>query len=212
MSTSTNRDRQARGGSERGSASRGWRLQEIVFVAMTCVVLGVVYLVAVYLSAFINTAGTPFGLGFLGNELLFGVWFMASTFAAYVIQKPGVALVSEVLAALIEVLLGNMYGPMVIVTGIVQGVGSEIAFAAFRYRRYDWASMTLAAALCCVISFAWSFVRSGYAELGMGLLAPFFLIRLASSVVFCDVICKVVADRLAGTGLLKGYALGRSHE
>ena len=123
----------------------GWKLQEIVFVAMSCIVLGVVYLAAVYLSAFINTAGTPVGLGFLGNELLFGVWFMASTFAAYIIQKPGVALVSEILAALIEVLLGNMYGPMVIVTGLVQGIGSEIAFAAFRYRRFDWTTMTLAA-------------------------------------------------------------------
>lgn len=190
----------------------GWKLQEIVFVAMSCIVLGVVYLAAVYLSAFINTAGTPVGLGFLGNELLFGVWFMASTFAAYIIQKPGVALVSEILAALIEVLLGNMYGPMVIVTGLVQGIGSEIAFAAFRYRRFDWTTMTLSAFLCCVISFVWSFVRSGYGELAFGLLVLFFVIRLVSSVVFCDVICKVVADRLAGTGLLKGYALGRSHE
>ena len=72
--------------------------------------------------------------------------------------------------------------------------------------------MTLAAFLCCVISFVWSFVRSGYGELAFGLLVLFFVIRLVSSVVFCDVICKVVADRLAGTGLLKGYALGRSHE
>lgn len=135
------------------SKKMGWELKEIILVAMCCIVFGVVYLVAVYLSSFINTACTPMGLGFLGNELLFGVWFMASTFAAYILQKPGVALVSEIIAALIEVLLGNMYGPMVIVTGFVQGIGSELAFAAFRYRRFDWSSMLLAAACSCIISF-----------------------------------------------------------
>ena len=195
-----------------GKKDYGWKLKEIILVAMTCVVFGVVYLAAVYLSAFINTACTPMGLGFLGNELLFGVWFMASTFAAYILQKPGVALVSEILAALIEVLLGNMYGPMVIVTGFVQGIGSELAFAAFRYRRFDWPSMILASALCCVISFGWSFVRSGYAELDVAILVLFFIIRLVSSVVFAGVFCKVVADKLAKTGLLKSYALGRVHE
>lgn len=190
----------------------GWELKEIILVAMCCIVFGVVYLVAVYLSSFINTACTPMGLGFLGNELLFGVWFMASTFAAYILQKPGVALVSEIIAALIEVLLGNMYGPMVIVTGFVQGIGSELAFAAFRYRRFDWTSMMLAATFSCIISFVWSFVRSGYGELALPLLVVFFIIRLLSSALFAGVICKVVADKLARTGLLKSYALGRAHE
>lgn len=187
-----------------------WKLKEIVLVAMICIVFGVVYLAAVYLSSFINAAGTPWGLGFLGNELVFGIWFMAATLSAYILQKPGVALVSEMLAALIEVLLGNMYGPMVIVTGFVQGIGAEAAFAAFRYRRFNWASMLLAAVLSCVVSFGWSFVRSGYGELAVPLVAMFFLVRLASSVAFSAVLVKVVGDRLARTGLLKSYALGRS--
>ena len=184
-----------------GSASAqkkemGWKLKEIILIAMICVVFGVVYLAAVYLSAFINAAGTPVGLGFLGNELVFGVWFMAATLAAYILQKPGVALVAEILAALIEVLLGNMYGPMVIVTGFVQGIGAELAFAAGRYRKFNWATMLLAAFLSCVISFVWSFVRSGYGELDIALLVLFFIIRLVSSVVFSAVICKVLGDKI----------------
>lgn len=55
-------------------------------------------------------------------------------------------------------------------------------------------------------------MRSGYGELAVPLLALFFIIRLASSVLFAGVICKVVADKLARTGLLKSYALGRAHE
>ena len=120
----------------------------------------------------------------LANEIVFGVWFMAAILAAYILQKPGVCIVAEVLAALIEVLLGNMYGPMVIVAGIVQGAGGEIVFALGRYRKFNTKMLYLAAAGCCVTSFLWSFVRSGYGQLAVPLLIIMFLIRLVSTLIF----------------------------
>lgn len=188
-----------------------WKLHEVIFVAMLCIVFGVVYLAGVYLASFLSTVLTPFGLAPLANEIAFGVWFMASTLAAYILQKPGVAIVSEVLAALIEVLMGNMYGPMVIVAGIIQGAGGEIVFAGWKYKRFDALTMNLAAAGCCITSFLWSFVRSGYGLLSVKLLIVMFLIRLVSSVLFAGVLCKLMGDGLAKTGLLKSYALGRAH-
>ncbi|WP_343248858.1 ECF transporter S component [Diplocloster hominis] len=188
-----------------------WKLHEVIFVAMLCIVFGVVYLAGVYLASFLSTALTPFGLAPLANEIVFGVWFMASTLAAYILQKPGVAIVSEVLAALIEVLMGNMYGPMVIVAGIIQGAGGELVFAGWRYKKFDALTMNLAAAGCCITSFLWSFVRSGYGLLSVKLLIVMFLIRLVSSVLFAGILCKLMGDGLAKTGLLKSYALGRAH-
>ncbi|MBU9743453.1 ECF transporter S component [Lachnospiraceae bacterium ASD3451] len=188
-----------------------WKLHEVIFVAMLCIVFGVVYLAGVYLASFLNTVLTPFGLAPLANEIVFGIWFMASTLAAYILQKPGVAIVSEVLAALIEVLMGNMYGPMVIVAGIIQGAGGEIVFAGWKYKRFDALTMNLAAAGCCITSFLWSFVRSGYGLLSVKLLIVMFLIRLVSSVLFAGVLCKLMGDGLAKTGLLKSYALGRAN-
>ena len=188
-----------------------WKLHEVIFVAMLCIVFGVVYLAGVYLASFLSTVLTPFGLAPLATEIVFGVWFMASTLAAYILQKPGVAIVSEVLAALIEVLMGNMYGPMVIVAGIIQGAGGEIVFAGWKYKRFDALTMNLAAAGCCITSFLWSFVRSGYGLLSVKLLIVMFLIRLVSSVLFAGVLCKLMGDGLAKTGLLKSYALGRAN-
>ncbi|MEG0779378.1 MAG: ECF transporter S component [Oscillospiraceae bacterium] len=188
-----------------------WKLKEVILVAMLCVVFGVVYLAGVYLAAFLSTVLTPFGLAPLANEIVFGIWFMAATLAAYLLQKPGVAVVAEVLAALIEVLMGNMYGPMVIVAGIIQGAGAEIVFAAFRYQRYDRTTMYLASVGCCITSFLWSFVRSGYGLLAPSLLVGMFCLRLVSSLLFSGILCKLMGDGLAKTGLLKGYALGRAH-
>ena len=188
----------------------GWKLQEIILVAMLCIVFGVVYLAGVYLASFLSTLLTPVGLAPLANELVFGVWFMASTLAAYILQKPGAAIVAEVLAALIEVLLGNMYGPMVIVAGIIQGAGAEIVFALWRYKRFDRTTMYLATVGCTITSFLWSFVRSNYLAIAPGLLVVYFLVRLVSAFLFAGVLCKVMGDSLAKTGLLKSYALGRA--
>ena len=71
---------------------------------------------------------------------------MAATVAAFIMQKPGVAFVTEVLAAFLELLMGNF--PLVITTGLVQGVGLELGFAVFRYRRYDMASMCIRDVWC----------------------------------------------------------------
>ena len=192
------------------AAKGGWKLQEVIFVAMLCVVFGVVYLAATYLSTGLVAVFTPMGIGPMGYEVVFGVWFMVSTLAPYIIQRPGVAIVSEIIAAVIEVLLGNMFGPMVIVTGIVQGVGAEAAFAIGRYKSYTMREMLLASVLCCVVSFLWSFIRSGYLAFSVPVLVLFFVVRLVSSVVFAGLLSKAIGDGLAKTGLIKGYALGRS--
>lgn len=192
------------------AAKGGWKLQEVIFVAMLCVVFGVVYLAATYLSTGLVAVFTPMGIGPMGYEVVFGVWFMVSTLAPCIIQRPGVAIVSEIIAAVIEVLLGNMFGPMVIVTGIVQGVGAEAAFAIGRYKSYTMRDMLLASVLCCVVSFLWSFIRSGYLAFSVPVLVLFFVVRLVSSVMFAGLLSKAIGDGLAKTGLIKGYALGRS--
>ena len=187
-----------------------WKLKDVILVGLLSVVFGIVYLAAVYFASFLGVVLTPLGLAPLANEFVFGVWFMAATLAAYILQKPGVAIVAEVLAALLEVLMGNMYGPIVIVSGIIQGLGAELVFAAVRYRKFNLQTMCIAAAGCCVTSFIWGFFRSGFLALSPWLLLAMFGIRLVSSVLFSGILCKAIGDGLAKTGLLKSYALGQT--
>ncbi|MDD4780697.1 MAG: ECF transporter S component [Tissierellia bacterium] len=186
-----------------------WKLQDVIMVSLLCVVFGVVYLAAVYLATFLSTVFTPFGLAPLANELVFGIWLMAATIAAYIIQKPTVAIIAEILAAVIEVMLGNWFGPMVIVAGFIQGLGAELVFAMYKYERFDMTTMLLAATGSCITSFAWSFVRSGYGNYSLGLLILFFIVRIISTLIFAGVLSKAMGDGLAKTKLLKGYAIGR---
>lgn len=187
-----------------------WQLKDIIMVAILSLFFAVIYLGTVYLASAVGAALAPFGLSPFANEIVFGVWFMASTLAAYIIQRPGVAIVAEMLAALLEVLMGNFYGPIVFVSGFLQGFGAEAGFAVFRYKRFDTVSMCTAALGSCIVSFIWGFFRSGFALLSPGLLVSMFLVRLASSLLFSGVLMKLCGDRLAKSGVLKSYPLGET--
>ena len=188
-----------------------WQLKDIIMVAILSLFFAVIYLGAVYLASAMGAVLAPFGLSVFANEIIFGVWFMASTFAAYIMQKPGVAIVTEMLAALLEVLMGNFYGPIIFVSGFVQGLGAEAGFAVFRYRRFDMLSMCLAAFGCCAASFIWGFIRAGFVLLTPGILIFMFLVRTVSSLLFAGILMKLCGDRLAKSGVLKAYPIGGFH-
>ncbi|MGL5259842.1 MAG: ECF transporter S component [Lachnospiraceae bacterium] len=184
------------------------KLKDILFVSIISVLFGAFYLGIVYLGTFVTSLLTPFGLGVLGYEPFYGIWFMAAVFVTYIMRKPGVGVIAEMLAAFIEVLMGNMFGPIIFISGLIQGLGSEVAFAAFKYRKFGWTQTMLAAVGCTVFSFIWTGIRQGYHTFDLRLVIAIFTIRLLSSILFCGIGCKLLADGLAKAGVLKGFAIG----
>ena len=73
-----------------------WKLKDVVMMAILGVLFAVVYMAVFYGGTAISVALTPLGLSAFGFELIYGVWFMAATIAAYIIRKPGAALITEV--------------------------------------------------------------------------------------------------------------------
>ena len=187
------------------------KLKDILMIAITSVLFGVVYLGAVYLGAALTSVLTPMGLGIFGYEPFYGIWFMAAVFTTYIIQKPGVGVIAEMLAALLEVLMGNMFGPIIFISGFIQGIGSEIGFAAFRYKEYSLKTTLLASAGATVLSFIWTGIRSQYWTLNPMIVLGILVVRFASTLIICGIGSKLLADGLAKAGVLKGYALGQKN-
>lgn len=185
-----------------------WQLKDIIMIAIFGVIFALIYLAVLYIGLAVQAALTPAGLGIFAFEIFYGIWFMGATLAAYVIQKPGVAVTTEVLASFLEFLMGNVGGPLVLIAGAVQGLGSEVGFMMFRYRRFDMLSICASGMLAAVFSFLWGFVQGGYALFAPGLLVAMLAVRIASALLFAGVISKVVGDGLARAGVLKSYALG----
>ena len=96
-------------------------------MSLFAVVFGIVYLL------FLHVGNIWAGfIGPIAYEWIFGIWFIVSIICMYIIRKPGAAVISETIAAAIEVLIGNAVGPRLILSGLIQGLGAEAAFAATR--------------------------------------------------------------------------------
>ena len=156
-----------------------WKLKDILMVGISGVLFSFLYLGMVYVGTALCTAMTPFGMGAAGYEPIYGIWFMAGVFALYVTRKPGTGVVAEMLAALLEVLMGNMFGPRVFLTGFFQGIGTEIGFAMGGYKKYDMKTVLIASVCTAVISFIWNIYTSAYYKLELWLV----LFMLAGAVV-----------------------------
>jgi len=183
---------------------KSWKLKEVVLLSVLAVVFAVVYLLFVHVGNI--WAGV---IGPIAYEWMFGIWFIVSIISAYIIRKPGAALLSETMAAIIEVMIGNAVGPRLILSGIVQGLGAEVAFAATGYKRYDWWVLCLAGIGSAVFSFAYGFFVSGYAALDPSLLLWMFTLRVISGAVIAGLGGKYLSDGLLASGALRGYAISR---
>jgi len=181
-----------------------WRFKEIVVMAALAVVFGVVYL------AFLPLGSLLVGfMGPIGYDFIFGIWFIVSIIAAYILQKPGAAFLSETIAAMIEVLLGNAVGPMLIVTGMVQGIGAEAVFAATRWKNYSTWVLMAAGMGSSVTSFIYGYFMSGYAALATEYVIAMFVVRLISGALIAGLLGKALSEGLARPGALSSFALGK---
>lgn len=189
------------------AARRGLTLGDLVLLSVLAVVLGFLYWALVQLWGALQIAMGPFGD--LAQHVLAGGWMVAAPLATYIVRKPFVGIVVEILAAFIEVVfLASPVGPMLLVVGLVQGAGAELPFALTRYRRYGWGVFVASGVSAALASVAMGAVRFGWLQ--QDWFAWRLGLTLVSSVLLCGLLARVLGDALARTGVLDNTALGRA--
>lgn len=180
-----------------------WTLRDTVVMAVLGVVYGALYVGFVPVWGLLSGIIGPFAL-----DLIYGVWFMASITAAYIIRKPGVAFTTEVLAALAEMPWG-VAGAGALIGGVMQGFACEIPFALTRWRRYNTAVLIASGMTASVFTMVHNWFLFGYNEFPVGMLMAMWAVRLVSGALIAGIGGKAVADGLAATGALRSFPLGR---
>jgi energy-coupling factor transport system substrate-specific component len=186
------------------NAQDSWTLREILIVAALGAAFGILYLAWVQVWLIGQAI-----LGPITMDVMMGFWFIVSIIAAAIIRKPGAALLSEVLAAMVEVLLGSPAGLLLIVAGIVQGAGAEAVFAATRWKDYRLPVLMAAGVGAAVFSFVYTWIRFDYGSLAPGLLVAMFVLRCLSGALLGGWAGHVVTLALYRTGVLSGLAIDR---
>jgi len=144
-----------------------------------------------------------------GGELVYGTWFIAGPLAAYIVRKPGVAIVAEMAAASGELLMGSPWGLSVLLYGLAQGAATEAVFALFRYRKFNVMTLLLAGAAAAVASLVYDALTGGLAEYTTGVMWAKIAMRTVSGAILGGLLAKILVDLLAKTGVLNSYKVVR---
>ncbi|MFN0280597.1 MAG: ECF transporter S component [Kineosporiaceae bacterium] len=68
--------------------------------------------------------------------LAVGLFLVPGVLGGLVVRKPGAAVYTELVAALLEALLGNQWGFSTVYYGLVEGLGAEVVLAVLLYRTF----------------------------------------------------------------------------
>lgn len=156
-----------------------FHLQDIILITMIALIFGAIFVGTDYLYNALALLVGPFA-----NEILFGLWIMAGPLAVYLTRIPGAAIVGEVLGAAAEVIFGGTFGIAALLSGIVQGIGSELGFAVWRYKNWSWASLLTSALTTTVVAFAYEVFKLGYIHYSIWMIIALFVVRLISVTFF----------------------------
>jgi energy-coupling factor transport system substrate-specific component len=184
-----------------------WRVVDIVVASVLGVATGLVFLL--WNVAYIGPSSllTPLLPGLQG--LLNGPWLLAGVLGALVVRKPGAAIYTEVVAAVVSALVGNQWGGfLTIEAGLVQGLGVEIVMLILMYRYFNLPAAMLfgvGAGVAC----AFNDLVLSYPGSSAGFAVTYLITSAISGAVFAGILGWLIVKGLAATGALDRFAAGR---
>ena len=185
----------------------GWRGVDLITAAMVAVAFGVMFWgfdTFIYPILSTATAGFP-----PAGELMLGVWLIPAVVGALVIRRPGAALFTELVAANVELFLGNKWGAAVLLSAVLQGLGVELALALFRYRRFGVVVAVLGGVLSAVFEIVFYEWYSYVAEYSTAWKAIYLGAGMVSGAVIAGFGGWALVRGLARTGALNAFPPGQ---
>ncbi|MDQ0658490.1 ECF transporter S component [Paenibacillus sp. W2I17] len=173
------------------------KLTDILVTIVIAVVFGVIYKIWGPTYDLMK----PFGVH--AEQMIYGMWFMAGTFAFVIIRKPGVAILAEVAASTVSAFLGSEWGMSTLVYGLLQGLGAEILFAAFLYRKTNLFVTCLAAIGAAAASLLLDYQYGYIDSLSAWNYTLFIGFRFIGSILIAGVFAYYLAKALELTGVTR---------
>jgi energy-coupling factor transport system permease protein len=183
-----------------------WRTIDL----LTCAFVGVAFGVAYW--AWDLVYGVPSGALTLVFPPLVGLaggpWLMAGVVGGLVVRRPGAAFFAELVAAVVEGLLGNKWGASTMISGALQGLGAEIAFAVLAYASFGLGAAVLAGALAAPLEALYEWYAY-WTDWDMGYKVAYLAIFTVSGAVIAGGLGWLLVRGLARAGALNALPPGQ---
>lgn len=191
-----------------GTATTGrWRVVDIVVASVLGVAGGLVFAVWNVGSAPLRDAMVP-----PASAIVVGVWLFPAVLGALVVRRPGAAVYTELVAAVLSALVGNEWGFATVWYGLVEGMGAEVVFALLLYRRFGLPTALAAGVGAGVTVGVMDSLIYYPSVLGTGGRLAYVAISAVSGLVIAGAGSWALTRALARTGVLAPLASGRTRE
>jgi energy-coupling factor transport system substrate-specific component len=183
-----------------------WRTIDL----LTCAFLGVAFGVAYWAWGLAYAAPSDaVSAGFPPLSALFAwPWLVAGIVGMLVIRRPGAAVFTEVLAAIVSMLIGTQWGMTTFVSGLVQGLGVELGFAAFGYATFRWGPLLLGGFLGGAFEAVYEWY-SYWQAWSMGYKWAYLFLLGGSVAIFGSLLAVALTRGLAAAGALNAFPPGQ---
>ena len=184
----------------------GWRTVDLLTVAFLGAAFGIAYW---GWGIAYEAPAKALGLAFPPLQgITAAPWLIAGVVGGLVIRRPGAALLCEVIAALVSMLPGTQWGATVLVSGILQGLGAEIAFAILGYGAFGLAAAMLAGALSAPLEAVYEWFVY-WTDWGMGYKVAYLAMLTAAGAVIAGGGGWLLTRSLARAGALNALPPGQ---
>lgn len=181
-----------------------WKLRDVIVMVVLAIVSGGLYRIWDLLYTFIPAAYVP------AQASVNGLWMIASILVMYIVRRPGAALLAELIAASVELLLGGQWGLSNLPAGLIQGLGAEIGFLVFGYRRFPLPACWLAGALASFAAVVQWYLQYGGDKMTPGNVIAYLVISVISGAILGGWLPKAIADALKRAGVLNNFAIAEN--
>jgi energy-coupling factor transport system substrate-specific component len=184
-----------------------WRVVDIVIASVLAVAGGLIFILW---NLAYNPVTAPLAAFIPGLQALFhGIWLFPGVLVALIVRKPGAALYGELVAASASVLIsGTEWGPLTLLSGLVQGLGAELVLALLLYRMWGLVPAILAGAGAGVGMVVLDLIL-WYPGAAIEFALIYSVSGIISGAVFAGLGSWLIMRGLARTGALSRFAAGR---
>jgi energy-coupling factor transport system substrate-specific component len=135
-------------------------------------------------------------------------WLIAGVVGGLIVRRPGAALLCEVVAALVSMIPGTQWGFTTLISGILQGLGAELAFAILGYGAYGLAAAMFAGAMSAPLEAVYEWFVY-WTDWGWSYKIAYLVILTAAGAVIAGGLGWVITRALAAAGALGAFPPGQ---
>lgn len=192
----------------RGRINPRWRVVDIVVASVLGVASALIFFAW---NNLYSPVTAPLEAALPGSQaLLYGFWLFAGVLGGLVIRKPGAALFTELVAAIVSALLGAQWGGfLTIEAGLVQGIGAELVFLLALYS-YWKVGLAILAGAGAGAAMAINDLIISYAATGVAFHVIYAISSIISGAAIAGLGSWFIIKGLAKTGVLARFAAGRA--